>query len=127
MSKKPSKKHRREEQKRKTRKATPTFLLELPLVVNAGQARRIRGHLEAGRQLYNALLSEGQKRLRRMRADPGWKAARAIPRNQPIERRAGLFSPRGADRVTEYELHHAGPTVRGGFFPPHNEALPVST
>ena len=38
---------------------TPTFLLELPLQVNAGQAKHIRGHLEAGRQLYNAVLSEG--------------------------------------------------------------------
>src|SRR5260221_11223835 len=108
MSKKPSKKHRREEQKRKTRKATPTFLLELPLVVNAGQARRIRGHLEAGRQLYNALLSEGQKRLRRMRADPGWKAARAIPRNQPIERRSALSPPRQRHGFAESIRQHAG-------------------
>ena len=54
--------------------------IELPLVVHAGQAARIRGHLEVGRQFYNAVLSEGQKRLRRMRADPAWQAARAIPR-----------------------------------------------
>src|SRR5260370_9013790 len=107
MSKKPSKKHRREEQKRKQRKATPTFLLELALGVNAGQARRMRGHLEAGRQLYNALLSEGQKRLRRMRADPGWKAARAIPRNQPIERRAAFSALRERYGFTEYGLHQA--------------------
>jgi hypothetical protein len=67
---------------------TPTFLLELPLVVNAGQAKRIRGHLEAGRQFYNAALSEGQRRLRRMRADPAWQAARAIPRIHKKERQA---------------------------------------
>ncbi|HEX4206921.1 MAG TPA: hypothetical protein VHZ51_22495, partial [Ktedonobacteraceae bacterium] len=58
---------------------TPTFLLELPLVVNEHQAKRLRGHLEAGRQLYNAVLAEGHKRLRRMRADPAWQAARALP------------------------------------------------
>ncbi|HEX4202942.1 MAG TPA: transposase, partial [Ktedonobacteraceae bacterium] len=29
---------------------TPTFLLELPLVVDEGQAKRLRAHLEAGRQ-----------------------------------------------------------------------------
>jgi len=45
---------------------TPTFLLELPLQVEAGQAKRIRGHLEAGRACYNAVLSEGQRRLRQM-------------------------------------------------------------
>jgi hypothetical protein len=38
---------------------TPTFLLELPLQVEAGQAKRLRAHLEVGRQLYNAILSEG--------------------------------------------------------------------
>jgi hypothetical protein len=35
----------------------PTFLLELPLQVNESQATRLRAHLEAGRQFYNALLS----------------------------------------------------------------------
>src|SRR5258706_4409794 len=67
---------------------TPTFLLELPLVVNAGQAKRIRGHLEVGRQFYNAVLSAGQRRLRRMQADPAWQEALAIPRTHNQERRA---------------------------------------
>src|SRR5215831_2627935 len=67
-------------------KQTSTFLLELPLRVSPAQARRLRAHLEAARQLYNAILSEGQRRLRRMRADPAWQAARAIPRSQQLER-----------------------------------------
>ena len=37
-------------------KTTPTFLLELPLQVNSQQAKRLRGHFEAARHLYNALL-----------------------------------------------------------------------
>ena len=36
------------------KKQTPTFLLELPLVVNEGQAKRLRAHLEVGRQFNNA-------------------------------------------------------------------------
>jgi hypothetical protein len=48
------------EQGKETKKRTPTFLLELPLQVNEGQAARLRAHLEAGRQFYNAVLSEGQ-------------------------------------------------------------------
>jgi hypothetical protein len=76
--------NRRAEEKHKP---TPTFLLELPLRVTAGQATRVRAHLEAARQLYNAVLSEGQRRLRRMRADPAWQAARAIPRIQKQERK----------------------------------------
>lgn len=73
---------------------TPTFLLELPLVVEEGQARRLRAHLEAGRAFYNALLSEGQKRLRRMRADPAWQTARSIPRSQKQERQAAFSALR---------------------------------
>lgn len=38
-------------------KTTPTFLLELPLQVNSQQAKHLRGHFEAARHLYNALLS----------------------------------------------------------------------
>src|SRR5258706_331291 len=41
MGTKQPKEHKQRSQK------TPTFLLELPLVVNAGQAKRIRGHLDA--------------------------------------------------------------------------------
>jgi hypothetical protein len=72
---------------------TPTFLLELPLVVNESQAKRIRVHLEAGRALYNAVLSEGLRRLRKMRADPAWQAARALPRSHKQGWQAA-FTPR---------------------------------
>jgi hypothetical protein len=53
-----SKKHQDPtEQDKKTRQPTTTFLLELPLQVNESQAARLRAHLEAGRQFYNAMLS----------------------------------------------------------------------
>jgi hypothetical protein len=58
---------------------TPTFLLELPLIVADGQAKRLGAHLEAARQLYHALLDEALDRLQRMRYDPAWQAARAFP------------------------------------------------
>src|SRR5256885_16848178 len=69
---------------------TPTFLLELPLQVEAGQAKRLRAHLEAARQFYNAVLAAGHTRLRHMQADPAWQAARALPRTRPQVRRAAF-------------------------------------
>src|SRR5262245_14915647 len=45
------------EETTQAKKPTPTFLLELPLQVTPGQAKRLRAHLEAARQLYNAVLS----------------------------------------------------------------------
>src|SRR6516225_4465128 len=88
-------------------KRTPTFLLELPLQVTPGQAKRLRAHLEATRQLYNAILSEGQRRLRRMRTDPAWQAARAIPRTQKLERNRAFGALRGQHGFLENALHEA--------------------
>jgi len=93
------------EQGQETKQRTPTFLLELPLVVDAGQANRIRAHLEAGRALYNAVLSAGQKRLRQMRADPGWQAARAIPRAHKAERKAAFAALRRPGLERDGGLH----------------------
>jgi hypothetical protein len=70
-----------------------------------GQAKRLRAHLEAGRAFYNALLSEGQTRLRRMRADPAWQAARAIPRSHKQERATAFRALRERYDFTEYGLH----------------------
>src|SRR5262249_9229936 len=85
----------------------PTFLLELPLQVSPAQARRLRAHLEAARQLYNAILSEGQQRLWYMRADPAWQAARAIPRAQIKQRKLAFGVLRRQYGFSEYELHDA--------------------
>src|SRR5262245_52589440 len=95
------------DQATEARKPTPTFLLELPLVVTPGQAKRLRAHLEAARQFYNAVLSEGQLRLQRMRADPAWQTARAIPRTQQLERKLAFAALRQQYGFSEYALHDA--------------------
>ncbi len=84
---------------------TPTFLLELPLAVDSGQARRLRAHFEAARALYNALLGEALTRLRRMRADPQWQVACAIPRTQKQERQAAFSRLRKDYGFSEYAMH----------------------
>src|SRR5258708_6154922 len=112
---------------REARKRTPTFLLELPLLVNASQAKRIRGHLEAGRQLYNAVLSEGQRRLRHLRADPAWQAARAIPRTHKQERTAAFSAVRQRHGFSEYALHEYAKTARVSWIADHVEAVLAKT
>src|SRR4249920_3275911 len=100
------------EQGKKTSQHTPTFLLELPLQINESQAARLRAHLEAGRQFYNALLSEGQRRLRKMRADPAWQAARALSRSQKQERATAFGALREQYGFSEYGLHAFAKTAR---------------
>src|SRR2546428_553783 len=111
------KKHLHEKTGQEPRRKTPTFLLELPLVVNEGQARHIRGHLEAARALYNAVLSEGARRLRRMRGDPAWQAARAIAPSRKQERQAAFSALRQRYGFSEYALllqrRASSPKARG--------------
>jgi len=106
---------------------TPTFLLELPLVVEQGQACRLRAHLEAGRQLYNAILSEGNQRLRQMRADPAWQAARAIPRTHKQERASAFAALRKLHGFSEAALHEAVKGLRVGWIADHIEAVVAQT
>jgi hypothetical protein len=106
---------------------TPTFLLELPLVVEQGQASRLRAHLEAGRQLYNAILSEGNRRLRQMRADPAWQGARAIPRAHKQERAAAYSALRQQYGFTEAGLHEAVKSLRVCWIADHIESVLAQT
>ena len=121
MGTKQPKEHKQRSQK------TPTFLLELPLVMNAGQAKRIRGHLEAGRQFYNAVLSEGQRRLRRMQADPAWQEARTIPRTHTQERRAAFSALRERHGFSEYAFHELARELRVSWLADHLEAVLAQT
>jgi hypothetical protein len=108
-------------------KRTPTFLLELPLQVSAGQAAHLRAHLEAGRQFYNAVLSEGLKRLRAMRADPAWQAARAIPRTRQHERNTAFIGLREQYGFSEYALQQAGKALRVSWLAEHLDAVLAQT
>jgi hypothetical protein len=109
------------------RKQAPTFLLELPLVVTEGQAKRLRAHLEAGRQFYNAVLSEGQRRLRQMRADPAWKTTRAIPRSRKLERAAAFSGLREQYGFSEYALHQTATVLRASWIAEHLDAVLAQT
>src|SRR5215831_17496959 len=105
----------------------PTFVLELPLEASAGQAARLRAHLEVGRQLYNAVLSAGQQRLRRMRADPAWQEARAIPRTQKQERRAAFSALRERYGFSEYAFHELARKLRVAWLAEHLDAVLAQT
>jgi hypothetical protein len=110
-----------------TKRKTPTFLLELPLVVHEGQAKRIRAHLEAARQFYNALLSEGRSRLQRMRADPRWQAARALPRTQKQARQAAFTALREQYGFSQYALHAFAKEARCAWLADHLDAVLAQT
>ena len=106
---------------------TATFLVELPVVVEEGAARRVRAHLEAARQLSNALLSEGLHRLRQMHADPAWQAARDLPHSQKQERKHAFSALREQYGFSEYALHAAARTLRVSWLAEHVDSTMAQT
>jgi hypothetical protein len=106
---------------------TPTFLLELPLVVTSGQAKCLRAHFEAARCLYNVLLGEALRRLKCMRDDPAWQAARALPRSQKRERAAAFSRLRDSYGFSEYALHTFAKTANCAWIADHIDSLTAQT
>ncbi len=92
-----------------------------------GQAKRLRVHLEAARQFYNAVLSEGQRRLLRMRADLAWQAARAIPRTQKLERQRAFGVLRQQYGFSEYALHDVAKGLNCAWIADHVDAVLAQT
>jgi transposase len=101
------------------RTTTPSFQVELPLQVDAQQAKHLRAHFEAARCLFNALLAEAMKRLKQMRADPRWQEVRHLPKIQKQER-ATLFSQLLEEfGFSEYSLHAYATRARTSWIAEH--------
>src|SRR5947209_2246036 len=105
------------------RAKTPTFLLALPLRVDWSQERYLRAHLETARCLYNALLSEANKRLRCMRNDPAWICARAIPRSNKQKRAQAFSALRKKYHFSEYEMHEYAKLARVSWIADHIDSM----
>ena len=82
---------------------TPSFILELPLVVQPPAERVLLGRFEAGRRLYNAVLDEALKRLALMRESKAWQAARRRPQGKARGEAFGACKARFG--FSEYALH----------------------
>lgn len=77
------------------RRGTPTFIVELPLVVSARDEREMLVRLELARQLFNACLGEALRRLDRMRESLAYARARALPKmvgKKPNKERTAAFA-----------------------------------
>lgn len=66
-----------------SKKTGPSFVLELPLVVNPHENRVLSVRFEAGRQLYNAVLGEALRRLDFIKQSKAWATARKMPKGPP--------------------------------------------
>ncbi|WP_414581124.1 RNA-guided endonuclease TnpB family protein [Scytonema sp. PCC 10023] len=87
------------------RSTTPSFITEVPLIVDSKQEAELLSRFQAGRQLYNACLNEAMKRLELVRNSELYKAARKISRTKKKERGDAFKKARERYRYSEYDLH----------------------
>ncbi len=92
---------------------TPSFVTEIPLVVNSQVEKELLARFQAGRQLYNACLNEAMTRVRLISFSDTYQQARITPKTLkkgqktvPNPERKKLFNQGWSDyHFSEYELH----------------------
>jgi hypothetical protein len=86
------------------RTKTPSFVAEFEVQTTSQDRHVLRSRMEAGRQLYNAILGEALRRLDRMRRDPGLEAAKAMPRGATGEKATPLQKQQAQARKDAFRI-----------------------
>ncbi|KYC36437.1 transposase [Scytonema hofmannii PCC 7110] len=86
------------------RKKTPSFITEIPLIVDSAQEKELLSRFEASRQLYNACLNEAMVRMELVRNSEAFKAAKKIPKSKKKERTDAFSAARSTYRYSDYDL-----------------------
>ena len=85
------------------RAKTPSFVCEFEVLATSKDLCVLRSRKEGGRQIYNAIEGEALRRLARMRHDPGFEQAKAMPKGP--EKKAAFKALRKRYGFTEAALH----------------------
>jgi transposase len=96
------------------------FVCEVELHTTAHDRRVLRSRLEAGRQLFNAVLGDLLRRLDAARRDPAWTAATAMPQGPPRSR--VLSALRSSYGLSEYLAHRHSSLARECWIREHLDA-----
>lgn len=109
--------------------STPSFVVELPLMVVQKDEGILLTRLEAARQLYNACLGEGMRRVRLIRQSKDFSKARSLKSSNP-ERKVLFKRARERYDFSEYALHSYVTRLRHSWLSDHidsNTAQKVAT
>jgi putative transposase len=83
---------------------TPSFVTEIPLITSSKELAVLAARLEAGRQLYNAVLSEGKNRLDLVRDSEQYKQAWLIDKKDKKAKSTAFQKAREAYHFSDYDL-----------------------
>jgi len=96
---------------------SPSFITELPLRVTPKHESTILIRFEFARQLYNACLGEGLRRLALMRQSKAYQSARLIPKDDDHkdERKRAFDEVRKTHQFRDYDLQAYAATIKIGW------------
>ena len=83
---------------------TSSFVTEIPLITTSKDISVLAARLEVGRQLYNAVLSEGKTRLELIRNSELYQQAKLISKTDKKARSIAFKKARRAYRFSDYDL-----------------------
>jgi putative transposase len=91
--------------------STPSFITTIPLIVANQDESELMSRFQAGRQLYNALLSECMKRMQLVRGSDLYQEARKIPESKI---KSNVKAAYQQYRYSEYDLQAYATIVANG-------------
>jgi len=94
------------------RVTTPSFITEIPLIVNNQDEAELLSRFQAGRQLYNALLNESMVRMDLVRNSDLFKEAKKLPKGKI--RNDAFDAARKAYRYSDYDIQAYATVVAQG-------------
>lgn len=93
---------------------SPSFVIELPLIVDSGQEKELLSRFQSARQLYNALLGEAEKRRNLLKKSSAYQEALNTSRNNKKTRNILFKKARQEYRYTEYDLQALATIISKG-------------
>jgi transposase len=104
-----------------SKRTTPSFVCELPLVVNPASERVLLSRLEAARQMYNACLGEAMRQVRLIRQSRNFNQARSLKPSNP-ERKVLFKRARERYEFSDYAIQAYGTRIRHSWIAEHIDA-----
>lgn len=83
---------------------SPSFITELPLIVDSKQEKELRARFQAARQLYNAVLNETMVRMDLMTESSVYQEAKKISRADKKNRSLAFKQAKTTYRYSDYDL-----------------------
>ncbi len=109
-----------------SRSTTPTFITEVPLKVSVSEERVLLARLEAGRQLYNAVLGEAVRRVNLIKQSKAYQQACKLPKlikGEPNPERSDAFRKAWiAYDFSDYSLQSVAINIRKSWIEQHIDA-----